>query len=278
MTLPGGGQVRKERVLLEDEPDGAAMRRRERAASRCRSRFGAAIAPTPAPGRYSPAIAAQDRRLAAAGRSEDGQHVARVAGELDVERDRAGLPQADRQPAVSHGGAQRGATSAVVAISVATAMASSVAAIDAGAPIVERLHAIVDGDAQRARLARQVAAHHQHDAELAERVRKRQDRGGQDARPGERELDPQEALPRRQAAAGRGVTHVGRNGLEAALDRLDDERDVGDRGREQQSLERERQRLADETPETPAPSGERAPKRHEQVEPEHASAAAPAAP
>ena len=145
-------------------------------------------------------------------------------------------------------------------MSVATAIDQERRRHHAGAPIVEGLHAVVDRDAQRARLARQVAAHHQHDAELAERVGKGQDRRGQDAGPGERQLDAQEALPRRQAAARRGVAHVGRNRLEAALDRLDDERNVRDGGREQQALERERQRLARRAPGTPAPSGERAPK------------------
>ena len=50
--------------------------------------------PTACAGRYSPAMRAQDRRLAAAGRPEDGEHVAGVAGELDVERNRRRLAEA----------------------------------------------------------------------------------------------------------------------------------------------------------------------------------------
>ena len=102
----------------------------------------------------------------------------------------AGLPEADRQAPISHGAAPHGATSAVVAISVGHGDGQQRRGHDAGAAVVEGLHAIVDGDAERARLARQVAADHQHDAELAERVRERQDGGGQDAGPRERHLDP----------------------------------------------------------------------------------------
>ncbi len=52
------------------------------------------------------------------------------------------------------------------------------------------------------RLRRDVAADHQHDAEFAQRVRERQDRGGDDAGPGEGEFDGEPGAPRRHAAAG----------------------------------------------------------------------------
>ena len=58
--------------------------------------------------------------------------------------------------------------------------------------------------------------------------------------------DPGEALPRRQAATGRGIAHVGRDGFERALDWLNGERNVGDRRREEKPLEREWQRPADQ--------------------------------
>ena len=61
---------------------------------------------------------------------------------------------------------------------------------------VERLHAVVDRDRDRLRLAGNAAADHQHDAELAERVRERQHRGGDEARPCERQLDAPQALQR----------------------------------------------------------------------------------
>ena len=77
-----------------------------------------------------------------------------------------------------------------------------------------------------------------------------------------------ESLPRRQAAAGRRITNVGRNRLEAALNRLDDERDVGNRRRQQQALERERQRLADERLEGLTERRTRT-ERDQEIEPEH---------
>ena len=81
-------------------------------------------------------------------------------------------------------------------------------------------------------------------------------------------FDADETLPRRQATAGGGVAHVRRDGLEAALDRLDDERNVRDRGCEQQTLEGERQRLAGHGLKRLAERRPRA-EGHEQVEPQH---------
>ena len=59
-------------------------------------------------------------------------------------------------------------------------------------------------------------------------------------------FDPEKALPRAQAAARGGVTNIGGDCFKASLDRLDNERDVRDRGGEQQPLEREWQRLPDD--------------------------------
>ena len=75
---------------------------------------------------------AEDRRLAAARRTEDREHVARLAGELDVERNRAALAQPDRQPAISHGAVRPAATARVVVISVATEIDEQRRGHDAG--------------------------------------------------------------------------------------------------------------------------------------------------
>ena len=93
--------MRKERVLLEDEPHRAAMRRRERPGDRVRPCLGAR-SDRRVRGSIESRDRAQDGRLAAAGRPEDGQHVARIARELDVEGDRTRLTKVDRQAAVSH--------------------------------------------------------------------------------------------------------------------------------------------------------------------------------
>ena len=103
------GQVREERVLLEDEPHRPAMRRRERPGDGVRPGFGAR-----SHGRLRRSIEPRDRtqdgRLPAAGRPEDGQHVPRGARELDVERDGTLLMDGDRQAAVSHGEDRHDAT------------------------------------------------------------------------------------------------------------------------------------------------------------------------
>jgi len=89
---------------------------------------------------------------------------------------------------------------------------------------VERLRAIVDREGHRAGFAGNVAADHQHHAEFAERVRKRQHGGGQHAGPREREFDARQRLPARHPAAERRFAHVRVDRLEGALDRLHRER------------------------------------------------------
>ena len=236
--VAGRGQMRKERVFLKDEPDGAAMRRLERA------------------GRVSVQVLAPARTIACAG--FDSPAIARRIVVLP-------LPDGPKIASTSPASHENSTSSAIgvdwrrATERPASATTRTHAARQrggerqrgdgddqqrrrhhAGRAIVERLHAVVDRHAQRARAARQVAADHQHDAELAERVSERQHGGGDDTGPRERQLDAGEALPRRQSAARRRVTHIRGNRLEAPLDRLDDERDVGDERGEQQTLERER--------------------------------------
>ena len=107
---------------------------------------------------------------------------------------------------------------------------------DAGAAVVEGLHAIVDGDTECSGFAWQIPADHEDDTELAERVSKGEDRPGQDPGPRKWNFDPGKALPRRESATGGSVTNILRNRLEAALDWLDDERDIRDRRCEKQPL------------------------------------------
>src|SRR5215203_3920169 len=65
---------------------------------------------------------------------------------------------------------------------------------------VERLRTVVDGERCGLGLPRDAAADHQHDAELAHGVCEGQDKGGEHARPSERQLDPPEGSPGCQPA------------------------------------------------------------------------------
>ena len=107
--VPRRRQVREQRVLLEDEPHRPAMRRRECARDGVRpDRAARSHGGLRRPGESR--NRAQDGGLAAAGRAEDGQHVAGITGELDVEGNRAWLTKGDRQPALRHGEDLRDAT------------------------------------------------------------------------------------------------------------------------------------------------------------------------
>ena len=94
-------QMRKERVLLKDDTDCAAMRRSE-----CPGR---GIAPRLEPGLHHGVTgtmqagnAAQDGGLAAARRPEDGEDVAGITGEFEIEGNGRLLSQTDRQATISH--------------------------------------------------------------------------------------------------------------------------------------------------------------------------------
>ena len=101
-------QVREERILLEHDPHGTTMGWSEGV---CR---GVAPCFTARPYRrvfrtIEPRDAAKNGGFAAARRPEDRQHVAGVAGEVEVERNRGPLLNPDRQPAISHVAHRRGA-------------------------------------------------------------------------------------------------------------------------------------------------------------------------
>jgi len=94
-------QVWKERVLLEDETDGTAMRRNERSSVRIGPRFGArsnGCMRRSVQARYG----TQNCRLAAPRGSEDRKDLSRVTGEFDVQWNWPGLSQAYRQRRVTH--------------------------------------------------------------------------------------------------------------------------------------------------------------------------------
>src|SRR4051812_34415642 len=95
-----GGQVREQRVFLEDETDCAAMSRGEQ--------VGGGVVPDGVSRAdvgdlrtVEPRDTTQHGRLAAAGRAEDRQDVARVAAEPNVERDRPALAKGNGERAIS---------------------------------------------------------------------------------------------------------------------------------------------------------------------------------
>ena len=98
--VASGGQVREEGVFLEHNAHGAAMWRDEDARRRVAPRLetGANRGVFRA---LQPRDAAQDRCLPTARWSEDGQNLAGIAREFQIERDGCPLPEADRQP-ISH--------------------------------------------------------------------------------------------------------------------------------------------------------------------------------
>ena len=110
ITLPSAVRCGKSAYSWKTNPTRAAMRRRERRPRPYPSTSRPPDRTVACAGRYRPAMRAEDRRLAAARRAEDRQHVARVAGELDVERDGTRLTEGDRQAAVSHGARPPAAT------------------------------------------------------------------------------------------------------------------------------------------------------------------------
>ena len=93
--------MRKQRVLLEDEPDGPPVRRPEYARIRVRPGVGAGLhAAMRWPGEAGDR--AQYRCLATSRRPENREHMTRVATELDVEGNRTVLAKAHGEAAVRH--------------------------------------------------------------------------------------------------------------------------------------------------------------------------------
>src|SRR5262245_41225617 len=100
--ISSGGEMRKQRVVLEDESHRAAMWRY----ADVRGAVTPDVAAGPnrgVRGLVEAGDGAQDCGLAAAGWTEDCQHVAWAARKLHVQWNRTGLSQRDRQPAIRHG-------------------------------------------------------------------------------------------------------------------------------------------------------------------------------
>src|SRR6478735_3965060 len=94
--------MRKQRVVLEYQADGTARHwHRQRRSSICpRLRAGPYERLC---WRMEPRDAAENRGLAAAGGTEDRQHLSRLAREGYVDWDGAGLAQGHRECAITHG-------------------------------------------------------------------------------------------------------------------------------------------------------------------------------
>ncbi len=97
--------VREERVLLEDEPDATLVCRTPATGRRVHPHVAANRHDTAAVS-VQPRDRAQDRRLAAARRAVDAEHVTRLARERHVDRHGCRLTDRGRQRALTHDAAQ----------------------------------------------------------------------------------------------------------------------------------------------------------------------------
>ena len=86
--------------------------------------------------------------------------------------------------------------------------------------VVERLHVVVERDREHLGLARDIAADHQHHAELAHGVREAEHHGGDESRAGERHHHREESIPRRRRAAWLRLHRPLADALERGLQRL----------------------------------------------------------
>src|SRR3546814_1055775 len=93
-----------------------------------------------------------------------------------------------------------------------------------GLRVLQRLDMLVDGDRDDPGPARDVAAHHQDDAELAQRMGEAEHDRGEVAPERERRGDGEEGIERRGAQRRGGLERAAADRLERALQRLDDER------------------------------------------------------
>ena len=113
-----------------------------------------------------------------------------------------------------------------------------------------------------------VASHHEHDAELAHRVREGQHTGGEEPASGLRDGDGKEGIERSGTQAGRGFHGRVSHGRERAMQRLHHERQGIDHRGDHEARERERQRAAGDL--HPEGSDRRAGvQEYQQVEAEH---------
>ena len=108
----------------------------------------------------------------------------------------------------------------------------------------QRLDVVVDRDREHLGLARDVAADHQHHAELAHRVGEAEDRPGQEAGPRQRHRHGQERVPRRGAQRRRDLERPVAERLEGVADRLHHEGHRIDHRPDHQALESEGERAA----------------------------------
>ena len=199
--------MRKQRVVLEHEADasarapGAAMPRR-------RVEPGlAADVDAPALRRVDARDRAQDRRLAAARRARPARASRRARSRASTS---SGIGRscasATRRRVSRHGACCRAMARRRQERDADGDDRQQRAAPPTSSPrpaMSKRLHAVVDRDRDRLRLAGNAAADHQHDAEFAQRVRERQHHRGQEARPRQRQLDPPQALRMRSGRSTR---------------------------------------------------------------------------
>ena len=267
-------QVLEQAGLLEHDAHRAAMRRHEHA--------GRLVLPDLAVDDHASARralqageAAQQRRLAAARGAEQRADAARGQRQGDVQRERAAR-QLERR--FHHG---RGAPSR---FGDATQRAPGAEPVDPQQHreaeqqqprgeamrrgVFDRLDVAVQLRGDHARRAGDVAADHQHDAELADGVREAQHRGGDDAAARQRQRDVHEALPRPGAQRGGGLQRARAEGLERGLDRLHDEGHRVQHRRDDEPREAERQQADAQRLRGLADDAVR-PHQHQQVEAQH---------
>ena len=100
--VPERREMREECVLLEHESDPSLVGRQVRAPASVQPCL-ASKRDSRVPRRVQPGDAAKHRRLPAAGRAKEGQHLPRLAAERHVQWNRAGLMESHRQRTINHG-------------------------------------------------------------------------------------------------------------------------------------------------------------------------------
>ena len=244
--------MREERRLLKDEADAAGLRRTARRLARCRTRASPSNRMTPASGRSRPAIW---RRIVVLPAPDGPNSTSIDPGRRSTSR-RASIA---KPPANRCATATRSAAAPAVSDAVFSHTDRCSEYVDARIEerhdqqqqrrprrrrVVERLHRVVDRDRHRPRDARQVAADHQHHAELAERVREAQDDAGDQAADRQRNHDAAERLEPRHAERPRRFEQPAIDRRELRRERLHRERHRVQHRRDQQPFERERQAMA----------------------------------
>ena len=193
-------QVREQRRLLDHVAQLAPVRGHE--AARGIVLPDQAVQRDAAGRRHQPGQRAQHRGLAAARRAEQRADAARRQRQFDIEHE-AVARQA--QAGVDHRSASRPAWRGRFSAYSVTSTSQREDHHAGGQAVrggeLHRLDMVVDRHRQHARLARDVAADHQHHAELADGVREAQHRGGHQPGPRQRQRDAEEAVPAAPRAA-----------------------------------------------------------------------------